>query len=290
MQRIIGTYSIDTVTIEYSITGEKGKPILVMHGGHSNCYEEFGYDALVKNGFSIITPSRAGYGKTSEAIGDSLSQACYYYIALLDYLNIDTCHVLAMSAGGPSALYLASHYPHRVKTLTLQSAVTKQWHTPEDAIYKVAQFLFHPLTEKGTWKLTSSVSNLFPQFIFKQMAPSFSKLSYEHIKDDMTHDDINAVREMNNRQRSGKGFLIDLTQTGNLTTEELKAISAPTLIIHSENDAAVPLDHAYSAKRLIANSELHILKSWGHLIWIGKESKRMQDNLAHFLNHHSIKT
>nr|WP_242790846.1 hypothetical protein [Bacillus haynesii] len=38
MKRSIGTFEIDGLTIEYSRVGE-GKPILVMHGGHSNCRE-----------------------------------------------------------------------------------------------------------------------------------------------------------------------------------------------------------------------------------------------------------
>lgn len=42
MKRSIGTFEIDGLTIEYSRVGE-GRPILVMHGGHSNCREEFGY-------------------------------------------------------------------------------------------------------------------------------------------------------------------------------------------------------------------------------------------------------
>ncbi|TWL43763.1 hypothetical protein CHCC15543_1441 [Bacillus licheniformis] len=71
MKRSIGTFEIDGLTIEYSRVGE-GKPILVMHGGHSNCREEF------ESRFSIITPSRAGYGRTSKEIGDSLELACYY--------------------------------------------------------------------------------------------------------------------------------------------------------------------------------------------------------------------
>ncbi len=129
MERILGTYFVDGYTIEYSITEKEGTPILVMHGGHSNCYEEFGYKPLVKNGFMLITPSRAGYGKTSKEIGENLSKASDYYVKLLDYLNMEKVHLLAISAGGPSALYFASRYPGRVKTLTLQSAVTKEWLT-----------------------------------------------------------------------------------------------------------------------------------------------------------------
>lgn len=75
MERKIKVFSTEGITIEYSIIG-KGKPILVMHGGHSNCYEEFGYDFLFENSFSIITPSRPGYGKTSKEVGESLPIEC----------------------------------------------------------------------------------------------------------------------------------------------------------------------------------------------------------------------
>jgi len=35
--RIIGTYTVDGQTIEYSITGKQGESVLVLHWGHSNC-------------------------------------------------------------------------------------------------------------------------------------------------------------------------------------------------------------------------------------------------------------
>ncbi len=285
MQRMIGTYTSEGQTIEYSICGKTGEPILVMHGGHSNCYEEFGYESLIKNGFRIITPSRAGYGKTSKELGESLAKACQFYVRLLDYLDIEKVHVLSISAGGPSGLYFAAHYPERVKTLTLQSAVTKEWHTPQDSIYKIAQVLFHPLSEKITWKLTAGISNLFPSFIFKQMIPSFSKRSYKEIKEKFTDKDINEVRKMNNRQQSGSGFLIDLHQTKESTSEVLQEISCPTFIMHSKYDGAVTLDHAYFAHEQISNSTLCILDSWGHLLWIGDRAPDINEKLIHFLMH-----
>lgn len=287
VERKIGTYTIDGQTIEYSITGEEGEPVLVMHGGHSNCNEEFGYDSLIKSGFMIITPSRAGYGRTSKEIGESLSKACGYYVELLNHLGIEKVHVLSVSAGGPSGLYFASHYPKRVKTLTLQSAVTKEWHTPKDKIYKLGQILFRPFSEKMTWKLTSSMSNRFPKFMFKQMVPSFSKLSYKQIKDKMVDEDVEEVRKMNNRMRSGYGFLIDLLQTKEITSKDLKAISSPTLIMHSKHDGAVSFEHAHYAHKQITDSKLCILESWGHLIWLGEGSKEIKEKLADFLTRHS---
>src|SRR5699024_2140340 len=189
LERTIGTYAVDNQTIEYSVIGTEGVPVLVMHGGHSSCYEEFGYGSLVENGFKIITLSRAGYGKTSKEIGESLSKACDYYVVLLNHLGIEKAHLIAVSAGGPSGLYFAYHYPERVKTLTLQSAVTKERHTPKDKIYKIEQILFRTSIERMTWKLTSSMSNCFPDFMFKQMTPSFSTLPYKQIKEKMADED-----------------------------------------------------------------------------------------------------
>ena len=147
MQRRIEQLAINGLTLEYSIIGE-GEPVFVLHGGHSNCNEEFGYKALVENGFSINTPSRPGYGGTSREIGESLSTACEFYVKLLNHLQIGKVHLIAISAGGPSGIYFASTYPEKVKSLVLQSAVTKEWLTPQDIEFKVAKILFHPRIEK----------------------------------------------------------------------------------------------------------------------------------------------
>src|SRR5699024_1555821 len=258
-----------------------------MHGGHSSCYEEFGYGSLVENGFKIITLSRAGYGKTSKEIGESLSKACDYYVVLLNHLGIEKAHLIAVSAGGTSGRYSASQYPERVKTLTVQSAVTKEWHTPKDKIYKIAQILFRPSMERMTWKLTSSMSNCFPDFMFKQMTPSFSTLPYKQIKEKMADEDTDEIRRMNNRQRSGYGFVIDLSQTKEITREDLRAVSCPTLIQHSKHDGAVALEHAYYAHQQIPDSRLCLLDTWGHLIWLGQGSEEVNKKLIEFLLHYS---
>ncbi|MFD2210505.1 alpha/beta fold hydrolase [Virgibacillus halophilus] len=283
MERKIGTYTINGQTIEYSITGKGEIPILVMHGGHSNCYEEFGYAPLMKRGCTIITPSRAGYGSTSKKIGESLSAACEIYVKLLNYLGIGKVHLLSISAGGPSGIYFASHYPERVKTLTLQSAITKEWYRPKDKIYQMAQILFHPYLERMTWKLTSSMSNCFPKFMFKQLASSFSNLPYKKIKEKMLESDMEEIRRMNNRQRSGHGFLIDLSQTKEITAKDLHAITCPTLIIHSRHDGVVSLEHAHYAHQEIPDTRLCVLDTWGHLIWLGKASEDADVKFAEFL-------
>lgn len=271
--------------IEFTIAGE-GEPILAFHGGHSNCHEELGYEELIQKGFSIITPSRAGYGKTTKKIGTSLSEACRHYVKLLDHLQIDRVHVLAMSAGGPTGIQFASQFPKRVRTLTLQCAVTKEWLARNDKEFHVASALFHRLIEKGTWTLVSALSRRFPRWIYKQMTPSFSNLSKKEVMARTTDLDIKQITSMLGRQRSGYGFTIDLAQTSSVTARLLRSISCPTLILHSKYDGSVPIEHATHAQKNIPSTEVHLLECWGHIIFLSETSDEVAQVVSEFMNVH----
>ncbi|MCZ8541877.1 alpha/beta fold hydrolase [Psychrobacillus psychrodurans] len=282
MEKTIEKYSSEGITIEYSLVG-KGEPILIFHGGHSNCNEEFGYKSLLDNGYSIITPSRAGYGSTSKEAGESLTKACGHYDNLLKHLKIDQVHVIAISAGGPTGIRFASLYSEKVKSLILECAVSKEWLTSKDIEYKAAHFIFRPSIEGVTWKMLSTLSHLFPNTIFKMMAPQFSSLNKKELQLKSEVSDVVEFTKMNARQRSGHGFLIDLKQSKEIKDQDLKSISSPTLIIHSENDGFISLEHPQNAHEKIAKSELYVVDTWGHLIWIGKSAKKINQKLISFL-------
>ncbi|MFB4212890.1 alpha/beta fold hydrolase [Shouchella sp. JSM 1781072] len=286
MERGVASFTYEDLTLEYSITGE-GEPILYLHGGHSNCLEQLGLEELVEQGYSVIIPSRAGYGHTSKRIGKSLETACSFYVELLNELHIDQVHVIAASTGGPSGIYLASHYPERVKTFTLQGAVTKPWKESRKRDALFSRFLFYPYVEKFVWKGVSSVARFSPDFAFKTIAPLYSKLPYKEIKERTLSRDWYLFDRMTEFQRSGHGFWIDLHQIKGSLEQELDSIQAPTLIVHSINDAIVPLDHAEYAKGHIQSSKLCCLNTWGHLLSLGKGSEDHNNEVIGFLNHHS---
>ncbi|MGF9916239.1 alpha/beta hydrolase [Paenibacillus ehimensis] len=287
MNRHVDVHRFEDLPLEYSVTGE-GEPILVMHGGHSNCYEEFGYAALIRQGYCLITPSRAGYGGTSKALGASLTRACRAYNDLLDRLQLGKVHLLAVSAGGPSGIRFASLFPDRIRTFTLQCAVTKAWLTPQDKEYRVSRLLFRPPAEKAVWKLLGRLNNGFPRFVFRQMAPSFSTLTRSEIAANTGEGDWEAFRRMNNRQRSGHGFFIDLSQIGDIVPSELEHVRCPALVLHSRHDRLVPLEHAFHAHRHLPQSELRLLDTWGHLIWLGKGAEETDEAVLAFLRGNRI--
>lgn len=115
--------------IEYVLQGE-GATCLLLHGGHSNCFEMFGTEEILAADMSALVPSRPGYGKTASSVGHSAGDAAEAMIALLDALSLDKVSILAISAGGPTGLHLTALYPERVNKLVLESAVTKRWLKP----------------------------------------------------------------------------------------------------------------------------------------------------------------
>jgi len=269
--------------LEYSLVGS-GEPVLILHGGHSNCHEELGYAHLVAHGFRVITPSRPGYGNTSAELGQSIMTACEAYIELLNELQVPKAHILAMSAGGPSGIYLASRYPNRVKSLILQSAVSHTWLSPGDKLYRLARTMFRPSAEKYMWASLRLMNKLFPRVLFNGMIPSFSSLPKEKALLQISGEDRRHFKHMINRQRSGRGFLIDLEQTRHDLTSELASIQSPTLIMHSIHDASVPVEHARHAHRTIPNARLCELDTWGHLIHLGAGADVMYEQLLSFLD------
>ncbi|MCQ6560561.1 alpha/beta fold hydrolase [Paenibacillus mendelii] len=283
MNRTVHNYTTkEGLNVEYTIVGQ-GEPVLIMHGGHSNCNEVLGYRELTERGYSIITPSRPGYGRTSKELGENLCDACEAYMELLDNLRIPQVHLIAISAGGPSGIHFAAQYPQRVRSLILQAAVSHTWLTPADKLYQSAQLMFRPSTEQYLWAAIRVMNQWFPRLLFKSMIPSFSTRLSKEVLQQISEDDLQLFKQMANAQRSGSGFLIDLEHARHDRNSVLSAIQCQTLIMHSIHDATVSVAHARHAYHYISNAQLCELEVWGHLIWLGEGAREMYERLFSFM-------
>lgn len=110
--------------IEYTLT-EHGPTILKITGMSQDCTDSMGNKPLLAAGFSILTPSHPGYGKTPSSVGKTAAVAANSMIALLNILNIKQVYVIAVSGGGPTAIYLSAHYRDRVRKFILEDAVSR---------------------------------------------------------------------------------------------------------------------------------------------------------------------
>jgi len=255
-----------------------GVPILFIYGGHTNCNSTLCHKGFDLEKFQLITPSRPGYSNTPLNDNKTPKQAADLIISLLDYLDIDKVVLYGISAGGLTTIELASSYPERVEKLILASAVSKEWLDKNGKQYKTAQRIFNPKVEGFVWGMIRFFSRLFPNMIAKFFYPEFStNLPHKLIK-----EDVKELILMFQNFSSGKGFINDINQ--NIDSDVISSIKCPTLIIHSKNDNSVPFEHAIHSKKMIKDSKLVELDNeWGHIIWIGADSKNSIEETMKFI-------
>lgn len=255
--------------IEYTLSG-RGGACLILHGGHGNCFSPFGSEEAFRAGLRVLIPSRPGYGRTPAEVGESADEAADALVALLDTLSIPEVSLVALSAAGPTGLSLAARYPERVQKLVLESAVTKRWQQPTDPAYRSARRIFNPSAEKFVWAALRRLWRLAPDTVLSTMIPSFSTRSKAAVLAQLGPAERAAFGKMLQTMASGAGFMLDLEH--DVLPETLAKVRAPTLIVHSPYDGAVPFTHAEHAYRHIPGAALLEAPTWGHLIWLGGEA------------------
>jgi len=253
-------------TIEFCLVGT-GIPLLFVHGGHSNAQETLFHKGFNTKQFCLITPSRPGYGNTPLGTFFSPPDAAKLLVSLLDDLQINKVIVIGISAGGLTAITLSANYPDRVSKLILISAVTKKWLIATDPIYRKGKKIFSPAVEKYSWALFRFFYSVFPALMAKTMFRELSSVRPAAIR----KEEISELQTMIKEQRSYCGFINDLDQV--IAESDIIKVKCPTLILHSLNDNAVPIEHAQHAEQKIKNAILKTYNNqWGHLLWLGKES------------------
>lgn len=266
-------------TIEYSRTGN-GIPLLFIHGGHSSCNETLFLKGFDTTKYCLITPSRPGYGRTPLSNFTSPKNTAKLFTALLDELKIDQVIVIGISAGGLTAIELASNFPDRVSKLILISAVTKRWMTEKDKTYQKAKKIFSPGIEKYSWGLFRFFYSLFPKLMAHTMFKELSTFRPTNISD----EDVNELYSMVKLQRSKEGFINDLTQ--DIEPNIINRITCPTIILHSSNDNSVKMEHANHAHAQLKHSTLKVYNNiWGHLLWLGQESNKPIEDTLKFIDY-----
>jgi pimeloyl-ACP methyl ester carboxylesterase len=264
--------------IEFSKNGE-GSPILYLHGSLSNCNENIGHGPLIEAGYSIIIPSRPGYGNTPLNSGISAEQASDLMNELLECLNINIVDVIAVSGGGLTGLYFASKYPGKVRKLLLESAVSKPLSEEEERY--ISAKTFYGKGHKYIWSLLKIIGTISKRSLVKKTYELFSTCDTREIMKEIKEDEMDTLIKFYKKKPENIGALNDLEQT--ITNEIFTNIKAPTLIVHSKYDKAVPFTHAENSKSKIKNSELYIADTWGHFIWIGKGSEDVFRKVISFL-------
>ncbi|GAB3971444.1 alpha/beta hydrolase [Actinoallomurus acanthiterrae] len=289
VERPTQTIEVSGATVEYRLERRGPRIVLMLHGGHMRAGLPLGEQVFADTGYTILAPSRPGYGRTSLAAGPTPARFCDLVTALCRELGIETVTaVVGQSAGGPTAVTMAARHPDLVQRLILQSAVGfLPW--PPRRIRTGAALLFAPRAEKMTWALTHSLMRRAPRLglrlllrdlTMRPVGPFLTALGDEH---------RSLLVELFGRMRSGSGFAADLRAMADPSAQEhLPAtVRQPTLVIATPNDGAVRFAHARSLAAAIPHGHLVTSRADSHFIWFSDDYPTIAAMITDFLTEQS---
>ncbi len=216
--------SVNGIKMYYEIHGEKGNPLILIHGGGSTIKTSFGNIIQdLSQHFKVIAMELQGHGHTSDRNSpESFEQDAEDIVSLLHHLHVYRATFFGFSNGGNVALQIAFHHAEIVKKLILASTFFKR-------------------------------EGLIPGF-FEGMKQATIKDMPIPLKDAFLriNPDENKLLTMFNKDRE------KMLQFKNWRDKDISSINAPTLIINGDQDVVLP-SHAVEISTLIKNSRLMIL-------------------------------
>lgn len=247
--------------LEYA-EGGAGADVLIVHGAAG------GWDqgALIAEAvlddsrFHWIAPSRFGYLRSGCPDGASIDDQAHAYAFLLDRLGIGRVAVVAMSAGGPSALLFSVLYPQRVSSLTLISCGVAPSSSDEQARAdrKGAALARIFRSDARFWL----AARLFRTSLLRLMGVQAADVLTHGFRELQWIDRVLAAMHPASLRSRGVAF----DHQAPLPGRRIAAIEAPTLIVHAKDDALQLHDNALFAAAHIPKARLLSFETGGHMV------------------------
>lgn len=258
---------VNGIKLWYELTGSG--PLLVQIGGAVNAHEGYASvtSAMAKH-FTVLDYDHRGYGSSERPANQQYDVDVWAddLAGLLDALEITKLHVHGGSMGGFIATRFASRYPDRVERLVIGGAVAKC-----DRMSRT-QFLI--------WKrLAEAYGVTSPELALHLTTHAFSR---EYL-DELGESAVTGMQDSTARNVTLEVFhaACDLMIATD-TRDELRLISAPTLVMVGDQDVITPLDAGpsgagarYMASH-IPRAELCVLQGCGH----GNLVERADESIA----------
>ena len=238
--------------IHHETRGE-GEPLLLIQGlsGTRLSWGEPFLQAL-EPGLSTIVYDHRGIGLSAPLSGSfSIADLAGDAVTVLDALGLGSAHVMGISMGGMVAQELALTAPERVRSLTLGctyaggagSRLTDE---------SVRQRL---LTTAMSGDRDAMLRTGFELNVSQAFAAEPG--SYEEFKAMAAQVPVPLAVMFGQLQ----------AVLGHDTSSRLASISAPTLVVHGDQDQILNISNAQHIARLIPDARLEILEGAGHMFW-----------------------
>ncbi len=266
------------VTLEYETFGNTANPplLLIMGlGAQLTLWPEELVEALVARGYYVIRYDNRDIG-LSQKFSDAgvpnfkrvalmrllglrarlpyrLSDMAADAVGLLDALGIARAHVVGASMGGMIAQLVAATYPERVLSLTSIMSTTGNRRVPPARPEAMAALLDRP-------PAGATIEDIYPIGIKVSRAIGSPAYPAEEtrLKDRIARDFTRSYHPTGAARQ-----LAAIVDDGD-RRKRLKAVTAPTLVIHGADDPLVPVEGGRDTAASIAGAQLKVIPGMGH--------------------------
>ncbi|MFF4546066.1 alpha/beta fold hydrolase [Streptomyces sp. NPDC001435] len=244
-----------------------------------------GEEVFADASYSVLVPSRPGYGRTPASTGRSSTGFADVTAALCRRLGIaEVAAAVGISGGGPTAVAMAARHPGLVERLILQSAVGPlPW--PDRRTYLGSKVVFAPGRERATWALVHALVRRAPDAALRLLLRDLTTLPAADVVAGLRPEHRAELIALFSRMRSGSGFLNDLRdlRTGPDLNSLLADITQPSLVIASRRDGAVSFTHAEALSAGLQRVELVESSADSHMVWFGDDWPTITARVRDFL-------
>ncbi len=232
----------------------EGPPVVFIHGlggCWQNWLENLPAIALHRRVVALDLP---GFGESDLPEGDvSITNYAARVEALCEHLELGAVAVVGNSMGGFSAAELAIRHPQRVERLVLVAAAG------------ISIVDLHRQPVMTLVRLLAAQSNSAARERAVLLRPRLRHLAYRSVMRHPTRLALDLMAAQGSTS-GGSGFLLAMNALLSYDfRERLPEISCPTLVVHGQEDALVPVADAREFERLIPRSRVVILDETGHV-------------------------
>jgi 3-oxoadipate enol-lactonase len=252
------------IDVDYSVYGDKGPWIILSHSlGCTKAMWEPQIKMLEKN-FRVITYDTRGHGGSGSEGGIyTLDLLADDAIGLLDHLGVDRVHWLGFSMGGMIGQTFALRYPERLASIILADTTSA-----------------HTATPVSMWDERIRIAKT--QGMDPLVQPAINRWFTEAFRNSNS-DLVESVASMI-RSTSVAGWAGCCAAIASIhTTDRLKEIDCPAMVIVGEFDVGTPLSAALEMHNNLRRSVLVLISNAAHMTNI-EQSAQFNRALELFLD------
>jgi 3-oxoadipate enol-lactonase len=263
------TCTVNGVELFYTERGE-GPAVVFSHGLlWTHAMFEPQLKALADR-FRVIAYDHRGQGQSEvpDARCTDMETLSRDAVALIGALDAGPCHFVGLSMGGFVGMRVAARHPELVRSLTLMDTAAD----PE------------PRRNVPKYRIMNLVARTLG--VNKLLAARVMPILFGHtfLNDPARAVERDALRsELMGRKKSIYKAVNGVIERAPLSPAELRAISAPTLVLWGSEDVAIKRHRAVAMAEAISGAEFVEIPAAGHTATL-EQPERVTEALAHFLD------